>query len=195
MIRAMSQKFVFSEDMVIDNDEDLALEKIERIENWVAEQKRRHGKLDKEAFVKAVCELDKGIENNDNKGFFLAPRDICYGTAVLLFTSGGLWALLAVAAMTERFKIRHDIGDSQIGILNSAYFAAGIASPFIGGYIMDHYAGPGPVTAAANTITAIGALVQWLANSPEQYPLLVVGRFLIGFGLEITFFSVYEVIV
>jgi hypothetical protein len=68
----------------------------------------------------------------------ISPLNMFYGPAVLLLAFGGIWALLDVNAMNERFQIRHDIDVQQIGTLNSIYFAAGKISPFIGGYIMDH---------------------------------------------------------
>lgn len=41
----------------------------------------------------------------------------------------------------------------------------------------------------ANSTIAVGALIQWLANTPSSFSLLMFGRFLIGFGLETTFIA------
>jgi hypothetical protein len=194
--RAQSQKLLIPTTNENLKTHVLAPERSKNVENWVEEQKRRHSKLDKEAFVKAVCGLASSNQKDNQNSFhaFFSLRNFFYGPAVLLFIFGGLWALLAVNAMNERFQIRHDIDLQQIGTLNSIYFVAGIFSPFIGGYIMDHYAGPGLVACGSTSITTIGAVLQWLANTPERYILLLVGRFLIGFGLETTFFASFEVI-
>jgi predicted MFS family arabinose efflux permease len=184
------------EDVGVKEQTLLTPERVKNVENWVKEQERSHGKLEKEVFIKAVCGLASGNQN-DNHFSFLAcfsSRNIVYGPAVLLFNFGGLWALLAVNAMNERFQIRHDIDQQQIGTLNSIYFVAGIFGPFIGGFIMDHYAGPGLVACGSTSITTIGAVLQWLANTPERYTLLLVGRFLIGFGHETTMITSYEVV-
>ena len=44
-------------------------------------------------------------------------------------------------------------------------------------------------------IIAIGAALQWLANSPSLHRLLIFARFMIGFGLKITLFTTPEVCV
>ena len=78
---------------------------------------------------------------------------------------------------------------NTFALKNSAYFFAAIVGPFVGGMIMDNFAGPGVVAVGANFVVAIGALIQWMADKPELYNLLLFGRFLIGFGLETTFIA------
>jgi MFS family permease len=153
-----------------------------------------HGKLDKETFVRAiVLRHEKRRQANGIDDFSLPNfRDVFYFCNIALFSMGGVFALFAVATMSERFKVRMDIDESQIGLLNTSYFVAAMIGPFIGGYIMDNFAGPATVAAGGNTIVTIGALVQWLANTPDSYGLLLFGRFLIGFGLESVFTTVQE---
>jgi hypothetical protein len=172
MSRAQSQRLIIPTIKPKLEAHVLAPELINNVKNWVTEQKQGHGKLlDKQAFVKAVCGL-AGRNQNEKHNPFLAlfsPRNLFYGPAILLFTLGGLWALLAVGAMNERFLIRHDIDMQQMGTLHMVYFAAGISGPFIGGYIMDNYGGPGLVVSGFTSITTIGAVLQWLANTPERF--------------------------
>jgi MFS family permease len=61
-------------------------------------------------------------------------------------------------------------------------------SPLVGGVLMNKF-GAADVTIFSNAIVTIGAVLQWLANSPSLFVLLRFARFIVGFVLEIAFFA------
>lgn len=121
--RGFRQKLTFNEtsDERLETVAELPITTQKNIAAWVEEQKQKYGKLDEESFVKAVVAND--LERTRLRGGGDANasrwRDGCLFIHIMLFTIGGIFALFAVAAMSDRFMARMDIDESQIGLLNT----------------------------------------------------------------------------
>ena len=215
--QALNQHVVVNDDAESSALVPLSPEKIARITAWVDKQKELHNTLDIEAYVKSVVDEDKRrkqgekVKSGRSKGqqiyFLLSLSILCMGGMFsvsrelsLLFivrldvhTLHSLLSLqlFATGAISQRIMARSSLSEEQLGLLNVAYFVAAIIGPYVGGWFMDNICGPGYIAVAANSIISVGALIQWLASTPETYGLLFLcfGRFLIGFGLETTFIA------
>lgn len=109
------------------------------------------------------------------------------------FEMGTSFALPAMGALSDRIKERFDISDEGIGTLTSAYFFAAMVGPLAGGIAMQKW-GPNLTIIGANLIVALGAMCQAIADGPDQFWLIVIGRLLLGFGGEITPFTTVEIL-
>ena len=107
------------------------------IRDWVDEQQQKYGTLNMEAYVESVASYDK---ERKEKGGKTESRSRLFSAFYLfhmaLLCTGGMFSLFATGAISERIMIRQDIGESQLGLLNTAYFIAAIIGPYIGGYFM-----------------------------------------------------------
>lgn len=188
--QALQQNVVVNDDAKSAALVSLSPQKIARITAWVDKQKELHERLDIEAYVKSVVEEDKQrkqgkkMKSGRSKG-----QQIYYLLSLSTLCMGGMFSLFATGAIGQRIMARSSLKEAQLGLLNTAYFVAAIVGPYIGGWFMDNVCGPGFIAVAANFIISIGALIQWLANTPHTFGLLCFGRFLIGFGLETTFIA------
>lgn len=106
---------------------------------------------------------------------------------------GTSFALPAMGALSTRIKERFDTDDAGIGTLTSAYFFAAMVGPLVGGVSMQKW-GPNITIIVANIIVTIGAMLQAIANGPDQLWLIFIGRLLLGFGGEITPFTTVEIL-
>ena len=165
-------------------------EKIARITAWVDKQKQLRKTLDIEAYVKSVVDEDKRRKQGEKvKSGRSKGQEIYFLLSLSMLCTGGMFSLFATGAISQRIMARSSLREEQLGILNVAYFVAAIIGPYVGGWFMDNVCGPGYIAVAANSIISVGALIQWLANTPNTFGLLCFGRFLIGFGLETTFIA------
>jgi len=181
-------------DMLAVNEHDelrtLSSDEKKRIRDWVDEQRGKDGKLDKDVFLEAIRLMDEEAGGRQKAPFF-TWRTAYYVFLTAWFEMGTSFSLPAMGALSERMKSRLDITDQEIGVLTSAYFFAAMVGPLVGGLFMDKY-GPGPVLIGANIIVTIGASFQAIANRPDLFWLILIGRLLLGFGGEITPFATVE---
>ena len=152
-----------------------------------------------EEFVKAIQQQhsqeqqQQQQQEHDQQQSFCSFRTAYYILWTAWFEMGTSFALPAMGALSERIKERFDTTDAGIGVLTAAYYGAAMVGPLLGGVAMDAV-GPSKVILVANTLVAIGALCQALADGPDQFVLLLVGRLLLGLGGEVTPFTTVEIL-
>eukprot|EP00978_Attheya_sp_CCMP212_P024794 scaffold78526_cov59-Attheya_sp.AAC.4 len=159
-----------------------------RIREWVKEHRSDDGTLDRDTFIEAISEMEAHEEAHTELRSF---RTFYFVFLISFFEMGTSFSLPAMGALSERIKLRFDIGDQEIGTLTSAYFFAAMVGPLVGGLFMDKV-GPVPVIIGANIIVTLGAIMQASASGKDQFALLLVGRLFLGFGGEITPFTTVE---
>eukprot|EP00539_Tryblionella_compressa_P006019 CAMPEP_0178769758 /NCGR_PEP_ID=MMETSP0744-20121128/21014_1 /TAXON_ID=913974 /ORGANISM="Nitzschia punctata, Strain CCMP561" /LENGTH=674 /DNA_ID=CAMNT_0020426059 /DNA_START=235 /DNA_END=2259 /DNA_ORIENTATION=- len=172
-----------------DESEGLSHEQKKHLTEWVEQQQREHGKLDKENFIEAI----ENLEVNNERAPLLSWRTAYYVFLTAWFEMGTSFALPAMGALSDRIQARFDTNEEGIGTLTSAYFFAAMVGPLVGGYAMDKY-GPGIVVIGANILVLTGAILQALAKGNDQMWVIVIGRLLLGFGGEITPFTTVEIL-
>ena len=152
-----------------------------RIARWVQEQRdlSDSGRLDKEAFVKAIEDMDR--LHPHEVASLCTLRSWVFIILTSLFEFGASYTYFAVGALAAEFKERFDITDSGIGELMSMYFIGAIIGPFLAGIAMDKV-GPGPIQMLATFFVFISAFFHVLPRGPETYWVLMFGRFLLGMG-------------
>lgn len=161
----------------------------QRIREWVEQHRSADdGTLNRATFIQAISEMEAHEEAHTELRSF---RTFYFVFLISWFEMGTSFSLPAMGALSERIKLRFDVGDQEIGTLTSAYFFAAMIGPLVGGLFMDKV-GPVPVIIGANMIVTLGAVMQASASGKDQFALLLVGRLFLGFGGEITPFTTVE---
>lgn len=99
--------------------------------DWAEMQEQQLGKLDRDAFVKAVMARES-LRKEPNVSCCPSPRSSLLLAMVIMFPVGGQFAYFAVSAMPQQFMAMMDIEEAGIGTLNTAYFVGALFGPLIG---------------------------------------------------------------
>jgi MFS family permease len=130
---------------------------------------------------KCLFRLSRIWKNHAMTAWLFYPIAPDYLFLTMWFEMGTSFSLPAMGALSDRIKERFDVTDEGIGQLTSAYFFAAMVGPLAGGVCMDKF-GPGITVILANIIVTLGALFQAVANGPDQFWLVLIGRLMLGFG-------------
>src|SRR5215470_13434543 len=107
-----------------------------------------------------------------------------YRWAVLVFVSlamfGNYYFYDALSPLADVLQKQLHFSDENIGLLNSFYSIAPIATVLIGGIIIDRI-GVRKATLMFGVICMIGALI---TASTGVFPIMATGRFIFGMGAE-----------
>lgn len=113
-----------------------------------------------------------------------------YRWAVLVFVSlamfGNYYFYDALSPLADILQKQLGFTDKQIGLLNSFYSIAPIATVLIGGIIIDHI-GTRKATLLFGVVCLIGAI---LTAATGQFLIMATGRFIFGMGAESLIVSV-----
>jgi nitrate/nitrite transporter NarK len=126
-----------------------------------------------------------------------APRPAAYPPLLLAFAIWGLGAALyligffqrvAPAVLTRELSTEFALSAAALGNLSAVYFYSYVAMQIPTGLLADHWGARRTLTAGA-IVAAVGALLFGLA---ESYPLVMLGRFLIGGAVGVAFVSMLK---
>jgi len=154
--------------------------------------KNSTGGLDYAEFANAV-KLLHTTSGGGTKQPFLTPINMYMVFVTAFFELGTSLSLPAMGALSVQMQNRFDIGDADIGALVSWYYCGSMFGPLFGGQLLIKF-GAARTIILANSIVACGAFLQAFADGPDQFSLLCVSRFVIGFGGLITPFTTLEVL-
>ncbi|MGH6693068.1 MAG: MFS transporter, partial [Gammaproteobacteria bacterium] len=129
--------------------------------------------------------LDGTRKGSEYPPLALAAAVWGFGAALYLV---GFFHRVAPAVLTNELSAEFGLGAAALGNLSAVYFYSYVAMQIPTGLAADHW-GPRRILALGAAVAAIGAALFALADA---YPLVALGRFLVGAAVGVAFVSMLK---